>query len=139
MDDREVELDLVDPGGVDGEVDQAGVRPGLLDPPNRGLACVGAAVVNDPVHRARGGVRLDGHHLFDEPAERFDPVGGLDAVEQVGVVDVPSGEVGEGAVAFVLELDPGRPPGLRRQCRMATPERLQLGLLVGADHVLVGP
>ena len=37
---------------------------------------------------------------------------GLDAVEQVGVVDVPASDVGEGAVAFVFELDPGRPPGL---------------------------
>jgi len=43
--------------------------------------------------------------LLDQPAERLDPGLRLDTVEQVGVVDVPGGEVGERAVAAVLELD----------------------------------
>ena len=36
LDDREVQLDLVEPGGVDRQVDQPGVRPGLLHPLDRG-------------------------------------------------------------------------------------------------------
>jgi hypothetical protein len=36
------------------------------------------------------------------------------------------------------KLDQRRAPGARRHRVVAAPERLQLGLLVGADHVLVG-
>jgi hypothetical protein len=98
---------------------------------------MGTAVVDDPVHGPGRGIRLDGHHLLNETAERVDPVLGFDAVEQVGVVDVPAGELGERAVAFVLELDPGGLPRGGRPCRVAAAEGLQLRLLVGADHVLV--
>jgi hypothetical protein len=37
--------------------------------------------------------------------ERLDPGLGLDAVEQVGVVDVPGGEIGQRAAAAVFEFD----------------------------------
>jgi hypothetical protein len=44
------------------------------------------------------------------------------------VVDVPAGEVGEGAVALVLELEPSRPAGRGRQRGTPAAERLQLRL-----------
>ena len=40
LDDREVELDLVEPGGVDRQVDEVRVRPAVPDAPNRSLAGV---------------------------------------------------------------------------------------------------
>ena len=67
-----------------------------------------AAVVDDPEHAPGRRVGLGGHDLLDEPPERLDPGLGLDAVEQVGVVDVPGGEVGERAAAAVFELDQRR-------------------------------
>jgi hypothetical protein len=36
LDDREVELDLVEPGGVDREVDEPQVLPAALEPLDRG-------------------------------------------------------------------------------------------------------
>jgi hypothetical protein len=60
-------------------------------------------------------------------------------VEEVGVVDVPGGQVGEGAGTLVLGLEPRCATRSPRQRRGLAPERLQLRLLVGADHVLVGP
>ena len=45
LDDGEVDLSLVRPGGVDGQVDQVGVRPGRLHPCNGAGAAVGGAVV----------------------------------------------------------------------------------------------
>src|SRR6266481_2806682 len=45
LDDRKVDLDLVEPGGVDGQVDQVQGGPGALEPAGRGLAAVAAAVV----------------------------------------------------------------------------------------------
>ena len=93
------------------------------------------AVVDDPEDRAGRGVGLAGHDLLDEAAERLDPGLGLAAVEEVGVVDVPGGQVGERAAALVLELDQRRPTGAGRHGLVAAAERLQLGLLVGADDV----
>jgi hypothetical protein len=77
--------------------------------------------------------------LLDEPSERLDPGLGLDAVEQVGVVDVPGAQVGQRSLALVLELDQRRTLGAGRDGRMTAAERLQLGLLVRRDHVLIGP
>ena len=50
LDDREDDLDLVQPGGVDGQVDEPQVGPGALEAVDRGLAAVAAAVVDDPEH-----------------------------------------------------------------------------------------
>ena len=76
--------------------------------------------------------------LIDDASERRDAGLRFDAVDQVGVVDVPRGEVGQGAAALVFELDQRRAPRPDRDGLVATAERLQLGLLVGAHHVLVG-
>lgn len=53
-------------------------------------------------------------------------------------MDVPGGEVGEGAAADVLELAKRRASGAGGDSRVAAAERLQLGLLVGRDHELAG-
>jgi hypothetical protein len=136
--DREVELDLVEPGGVDRQVDQAQVLVGALQPVDRGLAGVGGAVVDDPEDPAGRGVGLGAHHFLDQAPEGLDPGLLLYPAEEVGVVDVPSGEIGKGAAAAVLELDQGWAARRRGQGPVAAAQRLQLGLLVGGDHVLVG-
>jgi hypothetical protein len=66
---------------------------------------VGAAVVDHPEHPLGGGVGLTGHDLVHQPIERLDPGGGLAAAEQVGMVDVPGGQIGQRAAALVLVLD----------------------------------
>ena len=70
--------------------------------------------------------------------ERFDPGLGGDLAEHPGVVDVVGGEVGQGAAAAVLELDPAGAPGRGRSSAVAAVQGLQLGFLIGADHVVVG-
>jgi hypothetical protein len=76
-----------------------------------------------------------GHDLLDEAAEGLDPGLGLDPVEEAGVVDVPGGEVGERAAPLVLELVQRRAVRSGGDGRVAAPERLQLGLLNGANAV----
>ncbi|MCE7883309.1 MAG: hypothetical protein DYH08_05490 [Actinobacteria bacterium ATB1] len=57
-------------------------------------------------------------------------------VPKAGLADVASAEAGEGAGTLVLDLDPVALPG--PPARPGSPgQRLELGLLVGADHVLV--
>ena len=59
LDDREVDLDLVEPGGVDRQVDEHEVRPLAPGGARRErLAAVRGAVVDDPEHAPRAGVGL---------------------------------------------------------------------------------
>jgi hypothetical protein len=84
------------------------------------------------------GVGFLGHHLGDEIAERGDTGDRAAATHHGGVVDVECGQVGQGAAWGVLELDPSSPFWGGRQVAMAAAQRLKLGLLIGADDVLVG-
>jgi hypothetical protein len=76
-----------------------------LEAVDRALPAVRGAVVDDHEHPLRIAVGLDGHELLDELVQRDDPVGGGAAVEQLGALDVPGGEVAERALAVVLVLD----------------------------------
>src|SRR5512132_4482569 len=102
--DREVDLDLVQPRRVHRQVDQAQVPPAAFQPVDRGLAAVGAAIVDDPEHPLGRGVGLGSHDLGDQPAEWVDARGGLHAAEQVGVVDIPGGQVRQRSTAVVFVL-----------------------------------
>jgi hypothetical protein len=53
-------------------------------------------------------------------------------------MDVPGGQIGQRAAAPVLEFDPCRTARRGRNRLMTACQRLQLGLLVGADDVLAG-
>jgi len=134
--DREVDLDLVEPGGVHRQVDQPQIGVGALQPFDGCLAAMGAAVVDDPKHPLSSGVGLGGHDLGDQPIERLDPSRRLAAAEQAGVVHVPGGQVGQRPAALVLVLHPHRSPSAHWQGGMAAAARLDAGLLVGADDVL---
>jgi hypothetical protein len=54
-------------------------------------------------------------------------------------MDVVGAQVTERAAAGVLEFDPARAPRRPSKLRVAASERLELGLLVCRDDVLVGP
>ena len=71
-------------------------------------SCVLGSVARKLIDGARRGVRLAGHDPLDEPPERLDPGLGLNAVEPVGVVDVPGREAGQRAVPAVHDLDQRR-------------------------------
>src|SRR5713101_3353286 len=72
LDDREIDLDLVEPAGMDRRVDEDEAGPGGAQPRPRALAAVGGPVVDDPKHPARRPVGLLGHHLRDEATEGRD-------------------------------------------------------------------
>jgi hypothetical protein len=56
---------------------------------------------------------------------------GFDAVKQVGVVDIPRGEIGERAAPLVLKLDQRRASWDDGHRLVAATERLQLRFLIG--------
>ena len=74
--DGEKDLRLIQPGRVRGSVHHHRVRKPRGEPVGGGLAAMGGAVVDDPEHSSRAGVRLAGHHLGDKGGEGFDAVEG---------------------------------------------------------------
>ena len=105
LDDREVDLGLVEPAGVDRGVDEDQVRPCALEAVDRCLAAVRGAVVDDHEHALGFAVGLDAQELFEERVEGDDSVLGCAAIEALRAPGVPGGEVAECSFAFVLMLD----------------------------------
>jgi hypothetical protein len=125
---REVDFYLIEPGCADGQVDQAQVAPLFLQPVDRRLAPVGAAIVDHPEHPPGGRVGLGGHDLFHEPPKRVDPSRQLAAAKQARVVHVPGRQVGQRAPALVLMLHPHHAGLGWWQGRVAAAARLNRGL-----------
>ncbi len=75
--------------------------------------------------------------MRDEAIEGLDAGRALTAAEDLGPVHVQRGQVGPGAAAPVLVLDPHRPARRRRLRDVPTHAGLDAGLLVGADDEVV--
>ncbi len=132
--DREVDLDLVEPTGMDRAVHGHEGRIGRLEPADAGGTAMRGAVVQDPEDAVGVVVRGLGHDLGDEALERRDAGRGLAAAEELGAMDVPGGQVGPGAPAVIFVFHPHGRPRLRGAGRMAAHPGLDAGLLVGAEH-----
>ena len=94
LNDGEVDVDLVEPTGMDRRVDQDDVWPFGSQSSSGSLAAVRGAVVCDKEHTTRGTIRFLTHDLRDQAFERCDAVLALTATEQLGAMYVPGGEVG---------------------------------------------
>ena len=124
-------FDLVDPGGSGrGEVD---VEPGVAGQPGVDLGgLVGGVVVADEVD-----VELGGDGLVDgdqELAELDRAVPAVQVGDHVAVGDVERREQAGDAVADVVVGAPLGHAGHHRQHRLGAVQRLDLGLLVDAQH-----
>src|SRR5713101_354626 len=138
LNDGEVDLDLVEPTRVNRAVDEHEIWESRLKASDGSLAAVRGAVVHDPEDVASIAVGRDGHDLRDEAVEGLDAGGFLATAEDLCSVYVERSHVGPGATASVLVLDPCSLSGARRQGRVFADASLDAGLLVGADHELVG-
>ena len=136
--DGEHDLDLVQPGGVEGEVHEHEVGPLGLETVNRSLPAVGGAVVDDPEHTLGVPVGIAGHDLLDQPPERRDPGLLLTASGQVAAVHVPGGEVAQRAATVIVMLDTLGTAWSGSGGLVGALPGLDLCLLVRADHVLAG-
>ena len=131
LDDGEVDLDLVEPTGVDRRVDDDQVGPLTNEAALAALAAMRASVIDHPEHPGSGAIGFSGPDLLNQPAEGSDASLGFTAAEDAGPLDVPRGQVGPGALAHVLVLDTHRLSGLRCQAAMLAVARLNAGPLVG--------
>src|SRR5215208_489535 len=135
---REVDLDLVEPGGMSGKVDEPQVGPRSLKAFHRSLAPMRRAVVHYPEHPLGGGVGLLSHHLIDQPTEGLNAVLRFPAPEELRPMHVPGCQVSQRPFSFVLVLHAHKPSLVGRQGQLAAMASLNGGLLVGRDDVLLG-
>lgn len=139
LEDREVDLDLVEPTGMYGCVYQHEVGPSALETLDAGLAPMRGAVVHDPEHARSRLIRLAGHDLEDQAVEGLYAGFGFATPEAPGLFDVPGGDVGQSSHAGVLMFDPGGHTRSGWPSRMATAPRLDAGLFIGDDDPFVRP
>src|SRR5487761_805381 len=105
LQDREEDLDLIQPAGVKRKVDESEVAIRCLQPLDRPRAAVGRAVVDDPEDSLGRTIWLAPHDLVDQPSEGCDTGLLFQAAEELGAVNVPGSEVRERATPVVLVLD----------------------------------
>ena len=139
LDDREVDLDLVEPARMDRGVNQDEVGPAAAEALGGFGATVRGAVVDDPEDAARPPVRLLCHDLCDQPLEGSNTGLGFATAEDLGAVDIPGGEVSPRAGALILVLDEHRAMRLGRKGEVDPEASLDAGFFVGRKHVIVRP
>ena len=81
LNDREVNLDLVEPAGMNGSVHEDDVAPLLADAIHGTLSAVRGAVISDPEDAPRRTIGFLGHDLVEQSAKRRDAGGGFAAPE----------------------------------------------------------
>ncbi len=139
LDDREVDLDLIEPAGVEGSVNQN--QMGVLGAESLDSlhTSMRRTIVDDPEDSPCVAVGTPSHDVGDEAVKGRDTVPAFAATEDSGTVDIQGGEVSPGPEPLVLVLDSHRQTGLCIPGRMFPGARLDAGLLVRADHEFVCP
>src|SRR5437660_4514592 len=139
LDDGEIDLNLIEPTGVDGGVDEHELRPPGLQPRAGAVAPMRGTVVRDPEDTPSRAIRFLPHDLRDEPVEGRDAGLRFAAPEHPRAMHIPGGDIGPGAGASVLVLDPERSTRRGRLRRVAPTPGLDARFFIGAEHVLPRP
>jgi hypothetical protein len=111
LNDGEIDLDLIEPAGMDRGVDEHDRGPRGAQAVGGFFAAVGGTVVGNPKDAPRGAIGFYRHDLFYEAVEWLDAGGALAAAEEPGAMDIPGGNVraGTGALVLVLSMRVQRP------------------------------
>src|SRR5215472_520139 len=137
LDDGEIDLDLIEPAGVHRAKNQHEIGVPALQPFDRAWTAMRGSVVDNPENAVGLAIGRDAPDLPHTPAERLDAGLALAAAKQARPVYIPRREIRPRALAFVLVLNPHRLVRARRCGRMTSASRLNAGLLIGGDHVVV--
>lgn len=137
LQDGEVDLDLVEPAGVDRGVHHKEVRPLVLESALAGLASVRGAVVYDPEDAPGGAVGLLGHDLLDQSTKGSDPRFVLTPTMDLCSLHIPRRKVSPRTESLVFVLDEDRSSAPRWLCGMAPVSGLDARFLVSADDTVI--
>jgi len=137
LNDREIDLDLIEPTGMDGSVDEDHIRPLVAQTFDSLLAAMSRTVVHDAKDTAGGFVGLLAHDFADEPVHRGDAAVDFAAAKNLGAMDIPGCQVGPGSFTEVLMLNARRTVGCWRQCWLFGAAGLNTRLFVRGDDVII--
>ena len=129
----EVDLDLIQPAGVHGQVHEDEFGPLGVEPVHSTLAAVDRAVVDDPEDSLRRSVGFGAHDRSDQGIKAVDRRSFDDVAKEACPMDIPGRLVRTGAAAAVLVLEAKRLARARRPTRMASLADLQARLLIGGE------
>ena len=137
MNDREVDLNLIEPTGMNRRMDQKEIRPLRTQAISRLLAPMCRAVIHNPEDAAGGLVGLLAHHLTDKAVDWSNPGLGFATAEDFGAMDIPGCKVGPGSFTKVLVLNSHGSIGSHWQSRLFAAARLDASLLVCRNHKVI--
>ena len=109
----------------------------MLQALNRCRPPVAGAVVNDPKDPMGLAVGILTHDLLDQAVEGDNGAAGFATAVDLGLVDIPGGQIGPGTKASILMLDLEGRVGPGRQRGVATLAGLDGGFLIGAHDELI--
>src|ERR1700745_2837590 len=137
LNDRKVDLHLVEPTGMVRSMNRNNRRPAGLQSSDALLTAVHGAIIDDPEHTFGRAIGLLVHDLSDQTIKGLDPVPGCAAAEDFSAPDVPGGEVDLGSLAFILVLDAsGKGRGGRKR-RVFPTSCLNTRLFVSAKYKIL--
>ena len=137
LNDGEIDFDLIEPTGEDWSMNEDGVGPFFAQTFGRLLTSMSRAVVHNPKDSASRFVGLLAHDFADQPVHGSDSALDFTATEDFCAMDIPSRQVGPGALAKVLVLDTSGTPGSWWECRLFAPSGLNAGLFVGGNNIVI--
>src|SRR5712691_3108745 len=138
LNDREVDLDLIEPTGVDRRMDQNDTRIDLTQPLLRSGAAMRRTVVDNPEQPFAGPIRFLSQHLGDKPAKGEDTRRRFTPAHDASPAHIPGGQILQSPAPLVFVLDIGGAAWGRRQGGMAADTSLDAGFLVSTEDVVLG-
>lgn len=132
-------LDLVEPTGVYRSVDLYGIRVPVSKPLHRTFAAMGGTIISNPEDSMCRPIRFLSHDQIDQLVVSFYTGRSLADPEELGSVDIPSGNIGQGPFSFVFELHASWVMQHGASGDSLSVASLDTGLFVGADHVVIWP
>jgi hypothetical protein len=102
------------------------------------FAAMRRAVIHDPEQAVARTIGFLSQHLVHQLAKRLDAGRGFTTAPPIPSANVPSGQILQRPATFVFIFDTSHSVWPRRQSRMAADTRLEAGLFIGAEDVVLG-
>src|SRR5215469_2628742 len=134
LDDGEIDLNLIDPAGMDWGMHQKSIGPAGSDTIDGLLAAMRRAVIHDPKDALGGFIRFTPHNLSNEPIGGSNAALFFAASEDLGSMDVPSCQIGPSTLAEILALNPHASASGHGQGGLLATSRLNTGFFVRRDN-----
>jgi len=137
LDDGEIDLNLIDPAGMDRGMHQKSIGPAGSDTIDCLLAAMSRAVIHDPKDALGGFIRFTPHNLNDEPTGGSNATLFFAVSEDFGSMDVPSCQIGPSTLAEILVLNPHVSASGHWQGGLLATSRLNTGFFVRRDNEFI--